>query len=94
MPDRDDPTLPAVDERSWSADLKAAAATGDPLALVAFWSSSAEMVDGKLRAAVRAARATGCSWQQVGDALGTSRQSAWERYKGDEAPVRGKLPEI
>jgi len=29
---------------------------------------------------VRAARAAGASWSQIGDALGTSRQSAWEAH--------------
>jgi hypothetical protein len=30
--------------------------------------------------AVRTARATGASWSQIGGALGTSKQSAWEAY--------------
>jgi len=30
--------------------------------------------------AVRTARATGASWAQIGEALGTSRQSAWEAH--------------
>jgi hypothetical protein len=29
---------------------------------------------------VIAARAAGASWQQIGDALGVSRQSAWEAF--------------
>jgi len=29
---------------------------------------------------VRAARAAGASWSQIGDALGTSKQSAWEAH--------------
>jgi hypothetical protein len=29
---------------------------------------------------VRSARATGASWAQIGDALGVSRQSAWEAH--------------
>ncbi|MEV8515137.1 hypothetical protein [Dactylosporangium sp. NPDC051484] len=29
---------------------------------------------------VRTARATGASWSQVGSALGTSKQSAWETH--------------
>jgi|SRR6476660_8595885 len=30
---------------------------------------------------VRTARATGASWSQIGAALGTSKQSAWEAYE-------------
>jgi hypothetical protein len=30
--------------------------------------------------AVRTARATGASWSQIGAALGTSKQSAWETH--------------
>ena len=29
---------------------------------------------------VRAARAAGASWEQVGEALGVTRQSAWEHF--------------
>jgi hypothetical protein len=32
------------------------------------------------REQVIAARAAGASWQQIGDALGVSRQSAWEAF--------------
>ncbi|MCW2506618.1 MAG: hypothetical protein JWO79_4902 [Actinomycetia bacterium] len=37
---------------------------------------------------VRSARAAGASWSQVGDAIGVSKQSAWEahsRWLGDDA---------
>jgi ATP-dependent protease Clp ATPase subunit len=33
---------------------------------------------------VRRARALGATWAQVGDALGITRQSAWERFAADE----------
>lgn len=47
---------------------------------------------------VRTARAAGASWAQIGQALGTTRQSAWEAHsrwidmqvtRGDEAAWRG-----
>jgi uncharacterized NAD(P)/FAD-binding protein YdhS len=41
-------------------------------------------LDKVLRDQVRKARDTGCSWTEVGDALGTSKQAAWERFSGDE----------
>lgn len=40
------------------------------------------------RAKVEAARAAGASWEQVGEALGVSRQSAWEYYS---STARSKL---
>ena len=39
---------------------------------------------------VRAARAAGASWEQVGEALGVTRQSAWEHFT---ARARGELAE-
>jgi hypothetical protein len=33
-----------------------------------------------LRDQVRRARESGCSWTEIGDALGTSKQAAWERF--------------
>jgi hypothetical protein len=40
-------------------------------------------IDRSRRDRVRAARAAGSSWQQIGDALGISRQSAWESYTAE-----------
>lgn len=37
----------------------------------------------KLRNRVRQAIAAGASWADVGDALGVSRQAAWERFGKD-----------
>jgi len=33
---------------------------------------------------VRRARALGATWAQIGDALGVTRQSAWERFAAEE----------
>ncbi len=33
---------------------------------------------------VRRARTLGATWAQIGDALGTTRQSAWERFAAEE----------
>lgn len=41
-------------------------------------------LDKVLRDQVRLAREAGCSWSEVGDALGTSKQAAWERFSGEE----------
>lgn len=43
-----------------------------------------------LEAAVRKARATGCTWAQIGDALGTTRSAAEQRFHniGADRPLR------
>ena len=33
---------------------------------------------------VEDARQQGCSWAEIGQALGMSKQAAWERFSGDE----------
>jgi uncharacterized NAD(P)/FAD-binding protein YdhS len=40
-------------------------------------------LDKVMRDAVRRAREAGCSWTDVGDALGTSKQAAWERFSSE-----------
>ena len=40
-------------------------------------------LDKVLRDQVRRARQAGCSWTEVGDALGMSKQAAWERFSGE-----------
>jgi broad specificity phosphatase PhoE len=42
----------------------------------------ASQVDGGLRRWVTEAHRRGSSWADIGDALGMSRQSAWERFSG------------
>lgn len=41
-------------------------------------------LDKVLRDQVRRARQEGCSWTEIGEALGTSKQAAWERFAGEE----------
>jgi hypothetical protein len=33
---------------------------------------------------VHRARALGATWARIGEALGMTRQSAWERFSGEE----------
>ncbi|HWD54669.1 MAG TPA: ClpX C4-type zinc finger protein [Acidimicrobiales bacterium] len=41
-------------------------------------------VDQSLLGWVRRARTLGATWAQIGDALGITRQSAWERFAAEE----------
>jgi hypothetical protein len=60
----------------------------DPLdALRALARTEAEL-DELRRKQVAAARGAGATWEQVGEALGMSRQSAWEYYA---ARARGEI---
>jgi len=60
----------------------------DPLAALRELTRSEAELEALRRAKVEAARASGASWEQVGEALGVSRQSAWEYYSSS---VRSKL---
>ena len=55
----------------------------DPLAALRVLADSEVELDRIRREQVVAARAAGAPWQQVGDALGVSRQSAWESFAAD-----------
>lgn len=55
----------------------------DPLVALRVLADSEVEIDRIRRDRVRAARAAGASWQQIGDALGISRQSAWESFTAD-----------
>ena len=41
-------------------------------------------VDKLIRQTVADARRQGCSWSQIGMALGISKQAAWERFSGEK----------
>jgi len=46
--------------------------------------AASAQVEQNLTGAVRRARALGATWARIGDALGMTRQSAWERFSGEE----------
>ncbi|MGH9089526.1 MAG: ClpX C4-type zinc finger protein [Acidimicrobiales bacterium] len=46
--------------------------------------AAAGQVERGLTEWVRRARALGATWARVGEALGMARQSAWERFSGEE----------
>lgn len=49
-----------------------------PQVKAARWALTAAEMD--LRAAVEQAHEAGASWQALGEALGVSKQTAWQRY--------------
>lgn len=52
----------------------------EPLAALRVLTDSGHELDRIRREQVIAARSAGASWQQIGDALGVTRQSAWESF--------------
>jgi hypothetical protein len=62
----------------------------DPLAGIRHALDVRRQADLVLAAAVDAARAAGCTWQQVGDVLGTSRQAAFQRFGHPVDPRTGQ----
>ncbi len=52
----------------------------DPLAALRELTRGEAELEAVRRSTVEAARDAGASWEQVGEALGVSRQSAWEYY--------------
>lgn len=55
----------------------------DPLDALRMLADSELEIDRIRRDRVRAARAAGASWKEIGDALGVSRQSAWESFTAE-----------
>lgn len=64
----------------WEQDL----ADDDLLALLPKVAAAGTQADRQLTAWVRKARARRITWTRIGAALGTTRQSAWERFSGEE----------
>jgi ATP-dependent Clp protease ATP-binding subunit ClpX len=46
--------------------------------------SSHEQIDDAVARFVQHLRGRGVTWARIGDALGMTRQSAWERFSGEE----------
>jgi hypothetical protein len=81
------------------ARLLAAAARSGPdtghgvtsgLALVRMAAGLQKLADATLRGAVDEARAAGRTWQEIGDALGVTRQAAFQRFGHPIDPRTGK----
>ena len=55
-------------------------ADSDPLAVISGINEGVRSMDPELRDAVARARQLRYTWEEIGDALGVTRQSAWERF--------------
>lgn len=55
----------------------------DPLGYVKAIRSGVASLEGSLEEAVHAARRQRMTWEEIGAALGVTRQSAWEKYAID-----------
>ncbi|WP_342372921.1 hypothetical protein PCC79_02685 [Propioniciclava soli] len=64
--------------------------TPDPLAAVVAARDAALAADRALAAAVLDARGAGCSWAELGDVLGVSRQAAFKRFGRPVDPDSGR----
>jgi hypothetical protein len=56
----------------------------DPLVLLVVLPHGATKVDDKLQELVAHCRDAGKSWTQIGQALGMTKQCAWERAAGED----------
>jgi hypothetical protein len=54
-----------------------------PLKAISGITEGIKSLDGTLLEAVHVARKQGTTWEEIGKALGVSRQSAWERFATD-----------
>lgn len=63
---------------------KAARETPYPLLVAKAVGGLISGLEAQLRQVVPILRQRGCSWTQIGGALGISKQSAWERFSGED----------
>jgi hypothetical protein len=56
----------------------------DPLLLLVSLADGAAKVEDKLEELVGHCRTTGKTWTEIGQALGITKQSAWEKYSGED----------
>jgi ClpX C4-type zinc finger len=61
-----------------------AADLDDVLRLLPKAAAAGAQVEENLTGWVRRARSLGATWARIGEALGMTRQSAWERFSGEE----------
>src|SRR6267143_4861972 len=62
----------------------------DPLGVLRGITKGIRKLDNALRDAVASARSRGHSWEEIAEALGVTRQSAWERFQ-KEMPTKEQV---
>lgn len=65
-------------------DLSAMTAEIDPLIPAYVLADAIRSLESQLEEVVRLARVQGHSWAKIGQAVGVARQTAWEKYSGEE----------
>jgi hypothetical protein len=76
----DGPPAPTPHLAAWDH----AVSVDEALANLPRVAAAGAQVEQHLAGWVRKARALGATWAQIGEALGMTRQSAWERFSGEE----------
>jgi hypothetical protein len=88
LEERTDPA--GVDDGMWRfnlvlpKDMSGLAEHIDPLITLAVLAAGIAQVEDKIGEVVRFTRTEGRSWTQIGEALGMSKQAAWERFSGED----------
>ena len=65
----------------------------DPLGVLRLVAKYRDLLDEVSRQAVAKAREMGTSWEEIAEAVGTSRQSVWERYR-KSSPDGNEVPQV
>lgn len=76
----DAPSVPTPHLAAWEH----AVSVDEVLANLPRIAAAGAQVEEHLTGWVRRARALGATWARIGEALGMTRQSAWERFSGEE----------
>jgi len=76
----DGPPSPAPHVAAWEH----AVTVEEALASLPRIAAAGAQVEQHLAGWVRRARALGATWARIGEALGMTRQSAWERFSGED----------
>jgi len=63
-------------------DLSLTQGAVDPLVLLVVLADASASIENKIQDVVAFCRTAGKSWTQIGQALGMTKQSAWERFSG------------
>lgn len=71
------------DEASVEVSLSIRGGEDTPLHVLGGIKQGLKHIDESIRAYVASARDQGHTWEEIGDALGVTRQSVWEKYSNE-----------